>query len=126
MTEALQQLGCLEWETVNKIKEFLNEICASDCPLHQRFKGDNLYALTAAIQGAVRVYEEISPSMDQRMLAIITAFGFSHVLEEAAAAAAAENDYDIFNPIELLSSCLDIKLSKYEDSPLIGMGVFIV
>ena len=124
MTEALQQLGCLEWETVNKIKEFLNEICASDCSLHQRFKGDNLYALTAAIQGAVRVYEEISPSMDQRMLAIITAFGFSHVLEEAAAAA--ENDYDIFNPIELLSSCLDIKLSKYEDSPLIGMGVFIV
>lgn len=119
VTESLQQLGQLEWDVLNKIKFFLDEIQSSSRFPNETLATSDFCKLDTAIQRVSCAYEKI-PQPIGALLPIFTSLGFARTTIEAAAAL--DSEHDTSNPTKVILDRLNIKLNEKGEMPSIGTG----
>lgn len=119
VTEALQQLGQLEWDVLNKTKIILDEIRHSNKFPNEILATSDFSKLNTAIQRAFCAYEKI-PQPLGALLPIFASLGFARTVIEAAAAL--DSEHDTSNPTKVILDRLNIKLNEKGEIPSIGTG----
>ena len=119
VTESLQQLGQLEWDVLNKIKIFLDEIQRSNRFPNETLAISDFCKLDTAIQRVSCAYEKIPQPMGA-LLPIFTSLGFARTAIEAAAAL--DSEHNIPDPTKVILDRLSIKLNEKGEIPSIGTG----
>lgn len=119
VTESLQQLGQLEWDVLNKIKFFLDEIQSSSRFPNETLVTGDFCKLDTAIQRVSSAYEKI-PQPIGALLPILTSLGFARTAIEAAAAL--DSEHNIPDPTKVILDRLNIKLNEKGEIPSIGTG----
>lgn len=119
VTEALQQLGQLEWDVLNKTKIILDEIRHSNKFPNEILATSDFGKLNTAIQRVSCAYEKI-PQPLGALLPIFASLGFARTVIEAAAAL--DSEHDTSNPTKVMLDRLNIKLNEKGEIPSIGTG----
>ena len=119
VTEALQQLGQLEWDVLNKTKIILDEIRHSNKFPNEILATSDFGKLNTAIQRVSYAYEKI-PQPLGALLPIFASLGFARTVIEAAAAL--DSEHDTSNPTKVMLDRLNIKLNEKGEIPSIGTG----
>ena len=119
VTEALQQLGQLEWDVLNKTKIILDEIRHSNKFPNEILATSDFSKLNTAIQRVFCAYEKI-PQPLGALLPIFASLGFARTVIEAAAAL--DSEHDTSNPTKVILDRLNIKLNEKGEIPSIGTG----
>lgn len=119
VTEALQQLGQLEWDVLNKTKIILDEIRHSNKFLNEILATSDFGKLNTAIQRVSCAYEKI-PQPLGALLPIFASLGFARTVIEAAAAL--DSEHDTSDPTKVILDRLNIKLNEKGEIPSIGTG----
>ena len=119
VTEALQQLGQLEWDVLNKTKIILDEIRHSNKFPNEILATSDFGKLNTAIQRVFCAYEKM-PQPLGALLPIFASLGFARTVIEAAAAL--DSEHDTSNPTKVILDRLNIKLNEKGEIPSIGTG----
>lgn len=119
VTEALQQLGQLEWDVLYKIKIILDETRHSNKFLNDILTTSDFGKLNTAIQRVSCAYEKI-PQPLGALLPIFASLGFARTVIESAAAL--DSEHDTSNPTKVILDRLNIKLNEKGEIPSIGTG----
>lgn len=119
VTEALQQLGQLEWDVLNKTKIILDEIRHSNKFPNEILATSDFGKLDTAIQRVSCAYEKM-PQPLGALLPIFASLGFARTVIEAAAAL--DSEHDTSNPTKVILDRLNIKLNEKGEIPSIGTG----
>lgn len=119
VTEALQQLGQLEWDVLNKTKIILDEIRHSNKFPNEILATSDFGKLNTAIQRVSCAYEKI-PQPLGALLPIFASLGFARTVIESAAAL--DSEHDTSNPTKVMLDRLNIKLNEKGEIPSIGTG----
>lgn len=119
VTEALQQLGQLEWDVLNQTKIILDEIRHSNKFPNEILATSDFGKLNTAIQRVFCAYEKI-PQPLGALLPIFASLGFARTVIEAVAAL--DSEHDTSNPTKVILDRLNIKLNEKGEIPSIGTG----
>lgn len=119
VTEALQQLGQLEWDVLNQTKIILDEIRHSNKFPNEILAAGDFGKLNTAIQRVFCAYEKM-PQPLGALLPIFASLGFARTVIEAAAAL--DSEHDTSDPTKVILDRLNIKLNEKGEIPSIGTG----